>query len=268
MKVADKVFVVTGAGSGMGRELSLQLLAKKACVAAIDLDPRSLAETAALAGSRGTNLLTITQDITDRNGVADLPRRVCAQFGHVDGVINNAGIIQPFVKVVDLRHEAIERVFNVNLYGTLYMVKAFLPHLMGRPEAHLVNISSMGGFVPVPGQVVYGASKAAVKLLTEGLASELAHTSVRVSVVFPGAVETKISTNSGVSLVGDKHGAAPKYKMLAASAAAEIIVAGIEANRPRILVGADAKFMDFFSRLRPVGAARLIQKQMAALLGS
>ncbi|WP_252629481.1 SDR family oxidoreductase, partial [Enterobacter sp. JH539] len=90
--------------------------------------------------------------------------------------INNAGIIQPFVKIDQLGYEVVERVFNVNFYGTLYMTKTFLPHLLTRPEAHIVNVSSMGGFLPVPGQTIYGASKAAVKLFTEGLHSELADT--------------------------------------------------------------------------------------------
>jgi short-subunit dehydrogenase len=89
---------------------------------------------------------------------------------HVDGLINNAGIIHPFVKLNDLSCEAIVRVVNAIFYGTLYMTKSLLPHLPGEPEAHIVNVSSMGGFVPVPGQTIYGATKAAVKLMTEGLA--------------------------------------------------------------------------------------------------
>jgi short-subunit dehydrogenase len=97
-----------------------------------------------------------------------------------------------------LPYDAIERVLNVNLYGVIYMTKAFLPHLLTRPEAHIVNVSSMGGFFPVPGQSLYGASKAAVKLLTEGLYSELIDTNVRVTAVFPGAIATNISQNSGL----------------------------------------------------------------------
>ena len=109
----------------------------------------------------------------------------------VDGIINNAGIIQPFVRLNDLSYESIERVINVNLYGTLYMIKTFLPHLLTRPEAHIVNISSMGGFLPVPGQTIYGASKAAVKLLSEGLHSELMNTHVMVTVAISGSGEYK-----------------------------------------------------------------------------
>ena len=94
------------------------------------------------------------------------------RFGAVDGLIHCAGIIQPFVKVKDLDHAAIDRVFNINWWGTLNLNRAFLPVLLARPAGHIVNVSSMGGFLPVPGQAVYGASKAAVKLLTEALYAE------------------------------------------------------------------------------------------------
>src|SRR5690606_24464226 len=123
---------------------------------------------------------------------------VVQRFGAVDGVIHCAGIIQPFVRLKDLDYEQIDRVMAVNWLGALYMTKTFLPILLERPEGHIVNVSSMGGFLPVPGQTIYGASKAAVKLLTEGLHSECAGTNVRVTVVFPGAVATNITANSGV----------------------------------------------------------------------
>jgi short-subunit dehydrogenase len=127
---------------------------------------------------------------------------VIAAHGVVDGLINVAGIIRPFVKLNELDYDVIQRVINVNLYGTIHMVKAFLPHLLERPVAHIANVSSMGGFLPVPGQTIYGASKAAVKLMTEGLYAELLDTNVGVSVVFPGAVATEITSNSGVEMPG------------------------------------------------------------------
>lgn len=271
MKASGKLWVVTGGGNGMGRELVLQLLANGARVAAIDLNERSLAETTALAGDRAASLATFVLDITDQAAVEVLPDRILTEFGPVDGLINNAGIIQPFVKVADLGYPAIERVLKVNLFGTIHMTKAFLPRLLGRPEAHIVNISSMGGFVPFPGQVLYGASKAAVKLLTEGLASELAGTGVKVTVVFPGAVLTNITANSGVAGLPAPTAAAgqkPAMIGLTPAAAAKIILRGIERNRGRVLVGKDARIMDFLSRLAPVTAARLIQKAMSPMLKS
>ncbi len=159
------------------------------------------------------------------------------KFGHVDGIINNAGIIQPFIKVNELSYEVIERVMNINFYGTLYFIKTFLPHLLTRPEAHIVDISSMGGFLPVPGQTIYGASKAAVKLLTEGLNSELTNTNVKVTVVFPGGVRTNIMSNSGLADRMGSSSAKGAQKILSADEAAAIIIEGMEQNRYRVLVG-------------------------------
>ena len=161
--------------------------------------------------------------------------------------------------------------FNVNLYGTLNMVKEFLPHLLARPEAQIVNISSMGGYVPVPGQSIYGASKAAVKLMTEALRSELASTSVGVSLVFPGAVSTNISVNSGVTTEAEAEKMAsdpnaPKFAMSTPEKAAQVIADAFEKNPFHAFVGSDATMMDRISRLSPERAAKLIQKQMASLL--
>ena len=266
MKVQNKIIVVTGAGSGMGRELTLLLLSKQAKVIGIDIKETGLKETAALAGNRKDSLATLVADITDRQAVEKIFSSAIVQFGHVDGIINNAGIIQPFVKVNALAYETIERVMNINFYGTLYMIKTFLPHLLSRPEAHIVNISSMGGFLPVPGQTVYGASKAAVKLLTEGLNSELSETNVKVTVVFPGAVNTNITTNSGLAMPTEPVSQSKPMKILSASKAAQIIVYGMERDRYRVLVGNDAKFMDYFYRFNPKAAAKLITKKMKGLL--
>src|SRR5690349_17597649 len=141
MKVQNKVIVVTGGGSGIGRELVLHLLSKGATVVAVDVNEKSLRETLVSAGDNADALSTFVVDITSKDAIGEFLDKTLAQHGAVDGIINNAGIIQPFVKVNDLSFEAIERVLNVNLYGTLYMVKAFLPHLLTRSEAHIVNIS-------------------------------------------------------------------------------------------------------------------------------
>ena len=206
MKVQNKTILVTGGGSGMGRELVLNLLSKEAKVFAVDINEANLLETVVLAAEKKDSLNTFVADITDKASVEALLNKTLARYGCVDGIINNAGIIQPFIKVNELGYDAIERVMNVNFYGTLYMTKTFLPHLLTRPEAHIVNISSMGGFLPVPGQTIYGASKAAVKLLTEGLHSELTDSNVKVTIVFPGAVNTNITKNSGLNNSGETTG--------------------------------------------------------------
>ena len=266
MKVGNKVIAVTGGGNGMGRELVLQLLSRGAQVAAIDIKQAALDETENLSGEKIAKLSTYMADITNREAVQKLPDQIIARHGTIDGLINCAGIIQPFVKLKDLKFDAIERVMNVNFYGTLFMTKAFLPHLLSRPEAHIVNISSMGGFLPVPGQTVYGASKAAVKLLTEGLNSELLSTNVRVTVVFPGAIGTNIAVNSGVEISVPAEKEQSSYKTLPPEKAAEIILDRMEKNKYRVLVGQDASFMDFLYRLSPERAARMIFNQMKLLL--
>ena len=265
MKVHDKVIVVTGAGSGIGRELVLRLLSKGALVAGVDLNSRSLDETNVLAARNKKPFRGFVVNVAERLAVEALPEKVLARFGQVDAIINNAGIIQPFSRLNELDYPTIERVVNVNFYGTLFVTKAFLPHLLKRPEAHIANLSSMGGFVPVPGQTIYCAAKAAVKLMTEGLAAELAHTNVRVTVVCPGAVASNIRENSGLGRPTVAEASGP-IKALPASKAAEIIVRGIERDAYHIFVGNDAAFMDRFYRLSPALAARTIAKKMRALL--
>jgi short-subunit dehydrogenase len=265
VKVQSKVIVVTGAGSGIGRELTIHLLSKGAFVAGVDVNPAALEETCGHVGQWKNQFEGFAVNVTEKSAVEALPDDVVARFGTVDCVINNAGIIQPFTRLNDLDYSIIERVFNVNLFGTLFMIKAFLPHLLQRPEAHVVNLSSMGGFLAVPGQTMYCAAKAAVKLMSEGLASELLDTSVHVTVVFPGAVATNIRGNSGAQMAnkGESSGA---IKALSPKRAAQIIVNGIERNARHVFVGKDAVLMDKLYRLSPDFAARTIARKMRTLL--
>lgn len=265
MKASGKVLVVTGGGNGIGQEVVLALLAKGATVAAVDLSAEGLAATRQRSGT-SDRLSTHQLDITDRTRVGLLVQEVLSTHGHVDGVLNVAGIIQPFVRINELEYSAIEKVMNVNFWGLLYMVKSFLPELLKRPEAHIVNVSSMGAYAPVPGQSIYGASKAAVKLMSEGLYAELLETNVHVTVVFPGATATNISANSGVVL--QSQGAAnSKIKMLSALDAARLIVEGMESNAYHVFTGSDAKMMDRIARYAPNRVVKIIYKQMKSLLG-
>ncbi len=268
MKTGGKTIVVTGGGSGIGRELVMDLLGRGARVAAIDVIEAALHATADLAGDHLGKLSMHVLDITDREAVESLPSAVIEAHGQVDGLINCAGIIQPFVKLDKLEYSAMQRVIDVNFWGTMYMTKTFLPHLLERPAAHIVNLSSMGGFLPVPGQTVYGASKAAVKLLTEGLHSELTETNVSVTVVFPGAIKTNISTNSGVGVPASAGASQQerKFKMTSPVVVATTIIDAMERDAYRVTVGPDAKTMDWLSRLMPEWAAGFIYKQMKTLL--
>lgn len=267
MKVNNKVVVVTGAGSGMGREFTLELVRRGAKVAAVDMRAESLEETKKLAEALGGKVATHVLDVTDTAAVAALPTQVNAELGEVDAIINNAGIIQPFVKVNELTLEQAAKVMKVNFEGPLMLTKAFLPGLLKRPEAHILNVSSMGAYAPVPGQSVYGASKAAIKLFTEGLRSELLDTKVGVTIAFPGSIATNIAVNSGIANMTVDSAEAAKFKTTPAPKAAQIMVDAIEDNKPRVTVGSDATLMDRLSRLNPVFAANLIYKQMKSLLG-
>lgn len=260
MKVKDKVIVVTGAGSGMGRELTIQLVNKGAKIAAVDLNMESLNQTEAIAGLKSISKHEL--NITDYEHLVNLPNAVIEKHGQVDGLINNAGIIQPFVNVKDLDFSIIEKIFNVNFYGTLRMTKAFLPYLLERPEAHIANVSSMGGFIPFPGQTIYSASKAAVKIFSEGLYSELKGSNVNITVFFPGAVNTNIMANSGVE-IGSAN--TETHKTLSASDAASIMIDGIERNKLHVMVGNDAKLLNILYRLSPRMAINMIVNKMKDL---
>ena len=270
MKVRNKVIVVTGAGNGMGREISLLLLSKGATVAGVDINESALLETAKLAGDKNNKFSMHVVNIAIREAVLEAAENILKKHGVVDGLINNAGIIQPFEKVNDLSYEVVQRVFDVNFCGTLSMTKAFLPHLLSRPEAHIVNISSMGGFLPVPGQTIYGASKAAVKLLTEGLHAELMDTNVKVTVVFPGAIGTNIAAHSGIDqkAMESSNQGKSSIKPLPPEKAAEIIIDGMEKDKYDVFVGNDSKLMDLFYRISSKGATKFITKQMQALLSN
>ena len=265
MKVRGKIIAVTGGGSGIGQALVLELLNRGAKVAAIDLNEKGLKETQALASQYGNHLSLHHANITDIHRVNQLPDEILQQHQALDGLINNAGIIHPFIKVLDLKLEKIQQIFDVNFYGTLYMIRSFAPYLLKRDEAHILNISSMGGFLPVPGQTIYGSSKAAVKLLTEGLYSEFNETSIKVTVVFPGGVKTNISNELGLDPKKVEE-LSKGRKVMLPEEAATIILNGMEKDKYRVLVGSDAKMMDFLYRRFPRFANHLITKQMKNLL--
>ncbi len=269
MQIADKVFVVTGGGNGMGREVVLGLIKRGARVAAVDLSEAGLAETVALAGAGEGKLTTHALNVADRKAVLAFPDEVVKAHGQVDGLFNVAGIIQPFVKINELDFDVIERVMNVNFWGVVNMSKAFLPHLLARPESGLLNVSSMGGFLPVPGQAAYGASKAAVKLFTEALYAETQGTPLKVTVIFPGAIGTNITKNSGVdtSKLEAATAGAKERKVVSPADAGHQIIDAMEKGKFRATIGGDAKFMDRFARLAPRRATLLIADQMKDLLG-
>lgn len=262
MRASGRVWVVTGAAGGIGRALVVELLARGARVAAVDINADGLAATSSLAAG-GDRLSTHVVDITDEDAVRALVDAVVGAHGAVDGVINNAGVIQPFENFQDLDDATIRRVLDINLMGPIHMVRAFLPVLLERPEAHVANVSSMGGYFPFPGQTMYGATKAAVKLLTEGLYAELLGSTVSVSVILPGPVETSITQNSGVTT--PQAGKSP-IPLLSPEEAARITVDGLERDRLHIYLGPVARITSLAIRVAPRRAIALVRKQMDKLM--
>ena len=270
MNLTDKTLIVTGGGNGMGRALVLGLLGKGARVAAVDIDENALRETALIAGDDAVRLSTHKVDVTDRSAVEALPERVLLKHPGIDGIINNAGIIHPFQSVADSDYATIHRVFNINFFGTLYFTKTFLPYLQARPHAYLINIASFGALSPVPGETIYGASKAAVKMLTDGLMLELRGTHVQVMTAIPGGINSNIIGNSsadiGLSIEHLRDRFA--FLLLSPQKAASIIIRGIEKNRKRITLGVDAQLIDFFSRVFQRSAPQLIYRVIDKVLQS
>jgi short-subunit dehydrogenase len=264
MDVQGKVLVVTGGGSGIGREVVLNLLRKGAAVEALDLRQAGLDETARLAGEHATDQV----DVADAEALGATVEEIVARRGAVDGLLNVAGIIQHFITIADLSEAEMQRVMAVNFWGPVHLTRALLPHLLARPEACVVNVSSMGALAPVPGQTIYGASKAAIKLFTEGLYAECRDTGVRVTVVFPGAVATDIADNSDVVVAGQSADTAAPDKSTSAVDAAEQIVTGIEKGSYRVVIGSEARMLDRLSRLAPQRATDMIAKKIANLLQS
>jgi short-subunit dehydrogenase len=247
----------------MGREVALEILRRGGTVLGIDIRADFLGETKELAGAKSNDFEGAVLDVTNREEVADL----AAKHNDIDGLVNVAGIIQPFVTVEGLETSAVDRVMQVNFFGPLNLIQAWLPTLKSRPSAHILNVSSMGSYVPVPGQSIYGASKAALNLLTEGLRSELSASNVRLTLAWPGAIGTNIASNSGLTIPANAAEDSPSMKMTSSLTAAKLMVDAIERSQKRVYIGQDAKFMALLAKYVPDMAAGLIYKNLKHLLG-
>lgn len=263
MKAKDKTVIVTGAGNGIGRELAIELIHRGATVLAVDINGAALDITISQVEDRNV-IFPYVVDISNSDSVEKFRVEVEKSARTVDGLINCAGIIQPFVDFKDMDMPVIDRVMNINFFGNVRMTKAFLPILLNRPEAHIVNISSMGGFFPFPGQSIYGASKAAIKLLSEGLYAELLQSSVKVTLVFPGGVETDIVTNSGLKKNANMEEMQGKIKLLSPRKAAQGIINAMEKDRYQLYLGTDSRLIHFLYTLAPKYFTRMFTKIAAA----
>jgi len=253
--LSDKVVVITGAGSGIGRALALNLAEKGSLLALSDVDEDGLAETVVLAEKAGAKEVRSDRlDVADRAAFEAYAADIAAHFGRVNVVINNAGVALAG-DFVDLEMKDIDWIMGINFWGVVHGSKFFLPHLIESGDGHLVNISSLFGLIAMPGQSMYNASKFAVRGMTEAIREEMliARNKVGVTAVHPGGIKTAIARNARVSDKEDKAAMAKifdeKLATMTPEKAATIIVRGITRNQARVLVGLDAHALHTFGKL-------------------
>ncbi len=251
----DKVAVITGAGSGIGRALALDLAGKGARLALSDVDEHGLAETVRLVEAAGVREVRSDRlDVADRAAFRAYATAVAEHFGRVNVVINNAGVALAG-DFTELEYDDIDWIIGVNFWGVVHGTKEFLPHLIASGDGHLVNLSSLFGLVSMPGQSMYNASKYAVRGMTEAIREEMLIAGHRVGVtaVHPGGIKTAIARNSRVAANEDQAATAKffdeKLAKMTPERAAEIIVKGILTNKARVLVGLDAHALHHLAKL-------------------
>jgi NAD(P)-dependent dehydrogenase (short-subunit alcohol dehydrogenase family) len=255
MKYPGRTAVVTGAGSGIGRALAVELTKRGANVAVSDVNEVGLAETAARCDAAGTKTVSYRLDVADRGAMLQHAEEVVRDFGEVHLVVNNAGVALA-ATVEDMTWADYDWLMGINLGGVVNGTKAFLPHLIASGDGHLVNISSVFGFIGVPSQSAYNAAKFAVRGFTEALRQEMiiAGRPVGVHCVHPGGVDTNIARDARTS---DRLGTDPDRRArdfsraarTSPESAAKTILRGVDRNSARILVGADAYLIDAIPRL-------------------
>jgi len=256
-----RVAAITGAGSGIGRALAVNLSRRGSHLALSDIDEVGLAETVTLCEGTGVKVTSHRLDVAERAAVYAWADTVVAEHGKVNLVINNAGVALG-ATIESMSYEDFEWLMGINFWGVVYGTKAFLPHLKASGEGHIVNLSSVFGLISVPSQSAYNAAKFGVRGFTDALRMELEIEGAPVSctTIHPGGIKTNIARNarmdeSVTALAGDKEKARNDFDKVAITSpakAARQILAAVENNRRRALIGPDAKVIDLLSRL-PIG---------------
>jgi butyryl-CoA dehydrogenase len=259
------VAAVTGAGSGIGRALALELAARGAHLALCDVDADGLAATARDVAERGAKVAHARVDVADRAAVHDWADAVAREFGSVNLVFNNAGVALS-ATVEEMSYADLEWLMGINFWGVVHGTKAFLPHLIASGDGHVVNVSSVFGMIAVPSQSAYNAAKFAVRGFTECLREELevAGHPVSATSIHPGGIKTNIARNARLR---EGEGAPARDEAIAQfdraarttpEKAALRILTGVERNERRVLIGADARVIDWVQRLFPSAYQRLM----------
>jgi len=249
-----KVAVITGAGSGIGRALALNLAKRGAKLALSDIDADGLAETVRQTKALGADVKSDRLDVAERETVLAYADAVVEHFGTVNHVYNNAGIAHNG-DVERTSFKDIERIMDVDFYGVVNGTKAFLPHLIASGDGHVVNISSLFGLIAVPGQSAYNAAKFAVRGFTEALRQEMliAKHPVMVTCVHPGGIKTAVARNATVAEGDNAQTVAEFFDTRLAlhtpEMAAETIINAVAKGHPRVVVGWEAKALDVLARI-------------------
>jgi short-subunit dehydrogenase len=264
----DGVAVVTGAAKGIGAALAMRLGSRGCHLALADRDREALAGVAAAARNTGVAVSEHAADVANPAAAEALRQAVLAEHGRATVLINNAGVAL-LGRFDEVSLADMEWLFAINFWGTVRMCKAFLPVLRQQPAAQIVNLSSIFGIVAPAGQTAYAASKFAVRGFSEALRHELEDTGIGVSVVHPGYVRTGIARNARVAAAMDPQEAAERIanfdRMTGNSpeAAAARILEGIERRQKRILIGRDARRLDWVQRMLPVSYWALMKRRAA-----
>jgi butyryl-CoA dehydrogenase len=264
----DKKVVITGAGSGMGRQLAYQLAAEGAQVFITDINPATLAETEQQVKANNGKCQAFVVDSGNEKDIFAFAEKLLATEKYIDALINNAGMALGEIQLVEVKDEHLKKIFDVNMWGVIHFTRAFLPNLLTRPEAHIVNTSSVFGIIGVKTQIPYCTTKFAVRGFTEALRMELADTNIVVSCVHPGGIKTNIARN-GIHY-RDPEKSIKKLDDVSrttAEQAATIIINGMKKNKQRILIGSDAYLIDRIARWFPVKYTSIFLSLEATLFG-
>ncbi len=257
MNVTGKTAFITGAGSGIGRGIALSMGRCGCHLALADINPAALEETAGLARASGVRVSVYVMDVRNQEAVKALPAQIQSTLGSIDILVNNAGVAAggTFLQVSE---EVFDRVIDINFLSVVRITRAFLPLLLQRPEARIVNISSVYGLISTPEQTAYAASKFAVRGFSNVLRHELENSTVGVTVVHPGGISTNIARDAAMpesmseEEIRQRMSASARLLRMPPERAGEIIVKAIRQNKARVLVGIDARIISLVERLMPV----------------
>ena len=270
-EIRGAVAVVTGAASGIGRALAVDLAKQGAQLALADVNGAGLDETRALLGNAAAR--TYAVDVSKAAAVEDLAHRVQQDFGRASLLVNNAGVAL-MGTLAEVSLEDMEWLVQINFWGVVYGCKFFLPLLQREPDAHIVNVSSVFGLIGPPGQTAYAASKFAVRGFSESLREELRATSaIKVTSVHPAGIATPIAHNAragrGITAAArqEAEDAFKKVAVIPPEEASRVIIKGILGNRNRVLIGADAYRIDRIARLFPARAGSMFADWLARRSG-